>query len=101
MIVDAIRYDGAGPFLEKDPRARLPVQIDWSAWLTQEGTTIGLSTWEASAGLTIDTQAATSTIATAWILGGVAGQVYTLRNTITGANGVIDSRSLRVVVRDR
>lgn len=95
-----ILRDGQGPYWVKDPRSRLPVQIDWTDWLTHEGTTIGASAWVADAGVTLDTPAATAQVATVWVSGGTAGQVVALRNTITAMNGAIDSRSLRVVIRD-
>jgi hypothetical protein len=100
-VIDGIKTDGQGPYLVRDPRSRLPVEVDWSAWLAREGTTIASSAWTVDAGLTLDTTANDNTSASVFVSSGVAGQTYVLRNTITGANGVIDSRSLRVVCRDR
>lgn len=100
-MIDAIQRDGNGPFFKKDPRAKLPVTIDWSAWLTQEGTTIQSSAWVAEAGITTSAPASTTTAASVLVEGGTADTTYVLRNTITCANGVIDSRSIRVQVRDR
>lgn len=98
---DAIRTDGAGPYLVRDPRSRISVRVDWSEWLTLEGTAIASSSWESDAGVTLDTPASTTTAATVYVSGGTDGETYTIRNTITCANGVIDSRSIRVMVRDR
>jgi hypothetical protein len=100
-MTDAIKIDGNGPYYVHDPRARLPVQVDWSAWLTQEQTTITGSTWTATAGITTDGPAFSSTVATIFVSAGTVGTTYTLRNTITCANGITDSRSIRVVCRDR
>lgn len=100
-IENAIRTDALGPYLEKDPRARIPVSVDWSEWLAQESTTIASSAWTLEAGPVLDGQTNTPTIATAFVSGGTVGSRYVLRNTITTANGLIDSRSLRVVIRDR
>ena len=98
---DAIKTDGAGPYFTRDPRSRLPVSVDWSAWLTKEGTTISSSAWTTDAGLTLEAQTNTTTLAQVIVSGGTAGTIYALRNTITGANGLIDSRSIRVVTKDR
>lgn len=100
-MIDAIQRDGSGPFFRKDPRARLPVTVDWSAWLTQESTTIQSSAWTADPGVTTSSPAATSTVASVLVEGGTLGETYVLRNTITCANGIVDSRSIRVQVRDR
>jgi hypothetical protein len=100
-VIDGIKTDGLGPYLVRDPRSRLPVEIDWSAWLAQEGTTLASSTWSADAGLTLDTPANDATSASVFVSSGLAGTSYVLRNTIAGTNGVIDSRSLRIVCRDR
>ena len=99
--VNAIQRDGSGPFVEVDARARLPVVIDWSHWLATEGTEIASSVWEASTGLTIDGFGSTATAASTHVSGGAAGQVYTVRNTITTASGLSDSRSIRVSVKNR
>ena len=96
-----VKTDGNGPYLERDPRSRIPVQVDWSAWLTQENTTIQTSTWSTEAGLTLDGALHASGVAAVNISGGAHGVTYVIRNTITCANGVIDSRSIRVVTRDR
>jgi hypothetical protein len=101
MTTDAIKDDGNGPYLNRDPRSRLPVSCDWSAWLTQEATTIASSAWTADAGITLDTETHTTTAATVFLSGGVEGQTYRVRNTITTANGLVDSRSFRVGTRDR
>lgn len=100
-MINAIQRDGNGPFFRKDPRAKLPVTVDWSAWLAQEGTTIQSSAWVAEPGLVTSGAASTTTAASVLVEGGVAGATYVLRNTITCANGLIDSRSLRVRVENR
>jgi hypothetical protein len=100
VIDNAIKYDGAGPYMVRDPRSRLPVSIDWSAWLTQEGTTITSSIWT-GVGLTLESEAHSPTTTSVIVSGGTLAQSYELRNTITCANGYIDSRSLRLRVKDR
>lgn len=100
-MIDAIKTDGSGPYFKRDPRSRLPVSIDWSTWLTREGTTIAGSTWTIGTGATISAPTNTTTATSVIVEGGTAGQSYVLRNTITCANGMIDSRSIRVQVEDR
>lgn len=100
MSTDAIRYEAGRPYFEKDPRAKLPVAIDWSEWIAQEGTSISTSEWTAT-GLTVSAPTLVGSLSRCLVEGGVAGTAYDLRCTITCANGAIDSRSLRVVVRDR
>ncbi len=100
-MTNAIKNDGAGPYFVRDPLSRLPVSVDWSAWLTQEATTISSSDWTVEAGLTLESPTSSAIVAQVIVSGGVAGSVYVLRNTITCANGTVDSRSLRVSVEDR
>lgn len=100
-MIDAIKTDGNGPYFKRDPRSRLPVAIDWSAWLTREGTTISNSAWTISTGMTISGPTNTTTATSVIVEGGTAGEAYELRNTITCANGIVDSRSIRVQVEDR
>lgn len=42
----------------------------------------------------------TTTVATIWVTGGTAGE-YRFRNTVTTAAGLIDRRSVYVLVMDR
>jgi hypothetical protein len=99
--MNAIQNDGNGPYFVRDPRSKLAVKIDWSAWLMQEATTITDSTWEAAPGIVTEGPSFTTTQTAVTVSSGLDGSSYTLRNTITCANGVIDSRSIRVVVKDR
>lgn len=99
--MNAILNDGNGPYFVRDPRSNLAVKLDWAAWLAQEATTITGSVWEGATGLVLVGASFTTSQASVTVSGGAAGQSYTLRNTITCANGRIDSRSLRVVVKDR
>ena len=85
----------------KDPRARVYVDVDWSAWLEAENATLDESEWEAPDGITTDGPTVNGGIVRLYVSGGTAGTSYVLRNTITTDNGLIDSRSLTVRVRDR
>lgn len=81
----------------KDPDALLDYQVDWSAWLV-DGDTIASSTWEVQSGLTLETDASSTTTATAWLSGGTAGATYRVTNRITTAAGLTDDRTLFIQV---
>jgi hypothetical protein len=100
-VAEAVLNDGAGPYYVQDARARLTLGVDWSAWLTQESTTITSSVWVGETGIVLDGGSHTPNKATVYVSGGLTGNTYTVRNTITTASGLTDSRSLRVVIRDR
>lgn len=101
-MTDAIKTDGRGPYYQQDPRERLPLSVDWGAWLTQENTTIDASVWAADdGGITLASPTYAGAVTQVVVSGGVSGTVYTLRNTITCANGSIGSRSIRVMIRPR
>jgi hypothetical protein len=84
----------------KDPDAVLDYSIEWSKWLA--GDQIQTSTWSVSDPVieaTNDSNTATRT--TVWLLGGRAGQSYTVTNRITTLGGRTDARSFLVQVQDR
>ena len=85
-----------------DPQAKLDYAVDWSAWL-QSGETISASTWTVPAGITEATPepSNTATVATIWLTGGTAGQLYTVTNHITTSMGREDDRSLFLRVIER
>jgi ABC-type molybdate transport system substrate-binding protein len=102
MSENAITQDAQGSLFVKDPRARLDVGVDWSEWLEQEDTAVATSTWTVDpAGLTLDSAAEVAGVTKVYVSGGTVGEIYTLRNTISTAAGLIDSRSIRVAVRNR
>lgn len=71
----------------KDPADIRNYAIDWSPWLTSQGSdTISTSTWSGG-GLTIAASSNTATTATAKVSGGTAGRSYTVSNTIVTATG--------------
>ena len=85
-----------------DPQAKLDYAVDWSAWL-QSGETISASTWSVPAGISEATPAPSETdgVATIWLTGGTAGQLYTVTNHITTSMGREDDRSLFLRVIER
>ncbi len=84
----------------KDPNAVLDYRIDWSDWL-DVAETIDTSTWTVPSGITKDSSAASSTVATVWLSGGTADTDYDCLNRIVTSAGRTDDRTLRVKVRQR
>lgn len=88
----------------KDPDAKLPFAVDWSAWLTTEGDTATSATWTVPAGLVQESSPAPTLVngkATVWLSGGTDGQNYTVTCHLTTTGGRTDDRSFRVSVRTR
>jgi len=85
---------------KKDPDAVLDWVWDWNDWC-DEGETIVSSTFEATVGLTIDSEQSTTKTATVWLSGGTAGQVYQVTNRITTSAGRTDDRSITIRVTER
>lgn len=83
-------------FIPKDPDAVLDYTMDWSEWLETGDTITGTPTWTVPTGLTKASQSNTTTAATAWISGGVAGMNYLVACKIVTAGGRTDERSFRV-----
>ena len=83
----------------KDPSAILDYEFDWSEWLGSD--TITTSTVTAASGMTVASSAATSTVVTAWLSGGTAGQEYAVTNRIVTAAGRTDERMITIRVMDR
>jgi hypothetical protein len=100
--MEGIQTDSRGAYFYMDPRARLVVEMDWNEWLTGESTTLSTSVWSCEDDeLAIEDESTISGVSQATVSGGLAGKVYFLRNTITAANEEVDSRSIRIIVRDR
>jgi hypothetical protein len=90
--------------LDKDPDAKLPFAVDWSAWLTAEGDTAASADWTVPAGLTKESSPAetlTSGVATVWISGGTLGQSYEVVCRLTTTAGRIDDRTIRILIKNR
>ena len=87
----------------KDPEATLDYSVDWGPWL--DGDLISTSNWTIDSPLTIisasDSVNDTDTITTVYVSGGVAGEEYELKNTITTDGGRTDERTLKIRVRER
>lgn len=85
----------------KHDGATLDFTIDWSSFLSSD-TISGTPTWTISpAGLTLSSQTNSTTTATAWLTGGVAGQQYIVKNTVVTAGGRTEVKALQVTVGPR
>lgn len=78
----------------KDPNATLDYSINWEDWLA--GDTITTSNWTTTAGITIESDSNTATLASVWLSGGTARDNYTITNAITTAGGRVDDRSISI-----
>jgi hypothetical protein len=88
----------------KDPSAKLPFTVDWSAWLAAEGDTATSVAWTVPAGIVKESSPAESLAdgkATVWLSGGTVGQRYQITCRITTAGGRIDDRTIQVDIRER
>lgn len=83
----------------KDPDAVLDYTINWAAWL--DGDTISTSTWTVADGITIDSEAETTTTTTVWFSGGTVGQDYNATNHIVTVAGREDDRTICIRVRQQ
>ncbi len=86
---------------KKDPNAVLDYTFDWAPYLTPIGDTIASVTWVLSTGLTKVSQSNTSTSATAFVSGGVAGEKATLTCRIVTNGGRTDDRSVTLKIEER
>lgn len=87
---------------EKDPSSTLDYGIDWAPWVSS-GETITVSSWSWLVGSLSTTSASISshTAITFINSGGVAGERHTLSNRITTSRGLIDERSLDIILLER
>lgn len=88
----------------KDPSARLPFTVDWSAWLAAEDDTAQSVTWIVPAGLVKESNPPESLFegrATVWLSGGSSGAAYTVTCRLTTVGGRIDDRTVQISIRER
>lgn len=99
------KRDLTGSYIAKDPGATLAYSIDWSDWLPA-GDSIATSTWtqesvHTTANLTLSGGTTVTGVNTINIAGGAAGEIYTVRNTITTNESLTDVRRFRIRVEKR
>lgn len=101
------KQDVQGSYIEKDPAAQLIYTLDWSQWMdTGDQISTSVFTVDTIPGAANVTIVSTGTQindhhAFVELSGGSAGNVYTVTNTITTANGATDRRRFRLKVLNR
>jgi hypothetical protein len=87
---------------DHSPTATLDYGFDWrdKGWL-EDTETIALSVWAASTGITLTQEQSTLGVTSVFASGGVAGRLYTLTNTITTSQGRVDSRTIQLSCKVR
>lgn len=84
----------------KDPDSRVPVTFDWSKYLPS-GDQILSAVHIATPTLEVDDESITLLTTTAWIIGGVVGEVYELTSRITTLAGIIDDWTILVICQEK
>lgn len=90
------------PSYDQPANAILDYVVDWSAWLFADDS-IGSATWEVDQGLTqpaTPSSSFTTTTATIWLSGGVAGTTYLVKSIITTVVGRVMEQEFSVTVED-
>lgn len=84
------------------PLAKLDYGFDWASngWLAS-GETITLSEWVVDAGLTKSDERNSAGITSVMIEGGELNKVYKLTNTITTSDSRKDSRTIKLICKQR
>jgi len=91
--------DKDGWWIAKDPNATKDYELDFGDWL-KDGDALATADWTVPAPLEQVNQGLTATLAFVTIGGGVIGQTYEIVAHITTANGLIDDKSFRLVIRE-
>lgn len=97
-MIDTYRPQSDGvPIIDKATDAVLDYTTDWSDWLSEDEVIIGRVV-TVQAGLTKQTDTATDSSVTVWLVGGTKGVDYLVTVEITTSQSRTDSRSFRVRV---
>jgi hypothetical protein len=99
------KRDLTGSYIAKDPGATLDYNIDWSDWLPT-GDSISTSTWtqesvHTGGNLTLGGSSVGNNVTSVLISSGQEGEIYTVKNTITTNENLIDVRRFRIRVEKR
>ena len=86
----------------KDPSAVEDYTIDWSATLNASSPvdTISTSSWTADNGVTVGSDANTTTTTTVFISGGTRGKYSNVVNTVVTTGGRTYERTISVLLQD-
>ena len=99
------KQDVQGSYIEKDPGATLIYSLDWSDWLEGSdlvaNSTMTVNTIAGAANVNVVSSGISGNVTYAELSGGSAGNTYTVTNTITTDNGLIDVRRFKLKVVNR
>jgi hypothetical protein len=84
----------------QDPEAILDYTLDWSKLLV-EGDVLAQTHFTPDSGLSVLSENFTDSLATCWLLGGIAGQTYNVTCHITTVGGRQDDRTFQIVVKEK
>lgn len=87
--------------VDKDPKAVLDYDFDWSKWLSAGESITGTPVFTVPVDLTVTSQTNTASVAKVWLSGGVLGETYTIECEITTDQGRTDERSLGIRIIER
>ena len=87
-------------FSQKDPQSVLDYKFDWTEWLGTD-TILSYTLTSSDAAFQIASDSKTSTIVTAWLQGGVAGQTYEITCRIVTTAGRTDDRTAIFPINNR
>lgn len=85
---------------EHAPNAKLDYGFDWTLWL-EAGETIETSTWEVDPSLIQSSPVIQAGVTSVFVEGGVHGVSYKIKNTITTSNTRSDSRTIKLLCKNR
>lgn len=85
---------------EHSPLAKLDYGFNWTPWLVSTET-ITVSNWEVTTGMVMTTPQVVAGVTSVFLEGGVVGTTYSLKNTITTSVGRVDSRTIKIICKNR
>lgn len=98
------KYDKNGPYIEKDPNATKDYAIDFAAEgdsFLIDGDTLVSAVWTVPAGLNKVNELMHATKPKVVLSGGTLATSYLVNCRITTANGIVDDRSFRVIIKEQ
>lgn len=104
MDKPGFKFDKDGAWIVKDPNSTKDYQIDFATEgdsFLIDGDTLVAVDWTVPAGIVKETDVFTNTTATIWLSGGTVGVSYSIVCHFTTANGIIDDRTFRVVIKQQ
>jgi len=106
--ITGFKKDIVSSYIPKDPDSELTYTVDWTDWMPTGSTLSTVATTVSTISgdtdpLTIDGSGIVTSTEKAYVTlsGGTAGEVYTIKVTITTDNGDVDVRRFRVKVEER